>query len=193
MDPLEIIRKYYKPDSQAYTILVEHSIMVVKKCLEIAGNIEGLDPDISFLKEAGMLHDIGILFTDAPDIGCYGDLSYICHGYMGRELLENEGLTEHALVCERHVVAGLSADDVLANGLPLPARDMLPLTLEEKIICYSDKFFSKKTAGLSFEKSLEEARKGIGKYGPVQLQRFDEMTALFSRRPFQGKVPELEL
>ena len=140
-----------------------------------------------------MLHDIGILFTDAPDIGCYGSRSYICHGYMGRELLEDEGLPGHALVCERHVCAGLSANDILKHGLPLPARDMLPLTLEEKIICYADKFFSKKTASRHFEKSLEEVRQGIEKYGLCQLQRFDEMTAFFSRRPFRGKVPEREL
>ena len=188
MDPLGIIRRYYKPDSPAYAILVEHSMMVAGKCLEIAGNIEEMQPDVLFLKEAAMLHDIGILFTDAPDIGCYGNCSYICHGYMGRELLEEEGLPEHALVCERHVAVGLSASEILTHGLPLPARDMLPLTLEEKIICYADKFFSKKTAGQHFEKSLEEVRQGIEKYGPGQLQRFDEMTALFSRKPFRGKA-----
>lgn len=188
MDPLGIIRKYYKADSLVYAILIEHSTMVVEKCLEIAGYIKDLHPDISFLKEAAMLHDIGILFTDAPHIGCYGNHSYICHGYMGRELLEAEGLPEHALVCERHVGVGLSANDILAHSLPLPVRDMLPITLEEKIICYADKFYSKKAAGQRFDKSLEEVRQGIEKYGPIQLQRFDVMAALFSKKPFQGKV-----
>ena len=42
---------------------------------------------------------------------------------------------------------------------------MLPVTLEEKIICYADKFYSKKPGALCFEKTLEEVRKEIGKYG----------------------------
>lgn len=189
MDPLKIIGKYYKPASPGHTILVAHSMMVLRKCLEIVSRIERLHPDISFIREAAMLHDIGILFTETPDIGCYGDRDYICHGYLGRELLEAEGLPGHALVCERHVGVGLSLNDILTHGLPLPAREMLPLTLEEKIICYADKFFSKNRAGVCFEKSLEEVRQGIGKYGVDKLQRFDEMTNLFSRRPFPGKDP----
>jgi uncharacterized protein len=187
VDPLKIIEKYYKPTAPGYAILVDHSMMVVKKCLEIAGHIEELCPDIAFIKEAAMLHDIGILFTNAPAIGCYGDRDYICHGYLGRRLLEEEGLPRHALVCERHVGVGISINDILARELPLPARDMLPLTLEEKIICYADKFYSKKTTGRSAEKSLEEVRQGIGKYGADILRRFDEMTCLFSRKPFPGK------
>ena len=72
------------------TSLIEHSRMVVGKCLDIAANIRYPAPDISFLKEAAMLHDIGIFLTKAPDIGCHGDLDYICHGYLGRDLLEKK-------------------------------------------------------------------------------------------------------
>jgi uncharacterized protein len=126
-----------------------------------------------------MLHDIGIFLTKAPDIGCYGDRDYVCHGYLGRDLLEKEGLPVHALVCERHVGVGLSLSDILDWNLPLPAREMLPVTLEEKIICYADKFYSKKSGALCSEKTLEEVREDIRKYGDDKLQRFDEMTLLF--------------
>ena len=189
MDPLKIIRKYYKPDSLAFRMLVEHSRMVVNKCLEISENIRHLSPDLSFLREAAMLHDIGIFLTSAPDIGCSGDYAYICHGYLGRELLEQEGLPMHALVCERHVGVGLGKGDILSLNLPLPDRDMLPLTLEEKIICYADKFYSKKTGAVCFEASVEEVRKGIGKYGADMLQRFDDMTVFFNKKSFRGKDP----
>ena len=58
---------------------------------------------------------------------------------------------------------------------------MLPVTLEEKIICYADKFYSKKPGALCSEKPLEEVRKEIGKYGEDMLRRFDDMTSLFSK------------
>jgi len=179
MDPLSIISKYYSPGSLAYNTLIEHSGMVAGKCLEIAEKIKYKAPDISFLKEAAMLHDIGIFLAKAPDIGCYGNRDYICHGYLGRDLLEKEGLPIHALVCERHVGVGLSINDIMDRDLPLPVRDMLPVTLEEKIICYADKFYSKKPGALCSEKSLEEIREDIRKYGGDMLQRFDEMTLLF--------------
>jgi len=193
MDPLKIIRKYYKPDSLAYYMLIEHGRMVLNKCLEIAENISYLSPDLLFLKEAAILHDIGIFLTRAPDIGCYGDKDYVCHGYLGRELLEKEGFPRHALVCERHVGVGLSTGDIISLNLPLPVREMLPLTLEEKIICYADKFYSKKTGAVCFEASVGEVRTGIRKYGADKLQRFDDMTALFSKKSFPERdlSPEL--
>ena len=187
MDHLTIISKYYAVDSLAYVLLVEHSRMVVKKCLEIAENIKNLNPDIPFLRESAMLHDIGIIFTDAPDIGCYGKRDYICHGYLGRKLLEKEGLPRHALVCERHVGVGLSARDIIDRNLPLPTRDMLPVTLEEKIVCYADKFYSKKADAPCFAKPLGKVRQEIRKYGPDKLQRFDDMTLLFNSKSFQER------
>ena len=179
MDPLKIIEKYYKPDTAGYSILVDHSRLVMNRCLEIAGRIGDLHPDISFLKEAAMLHDIGIFMTSAPHIGCHGSLPYICHGFLGRELLEAEGLPGHALVCERHVGVGLTLNDIKGHELPLPHREMLPITLEEKIICYADKFFSKKTDGDCAEKSFEEVRQSIERYGLEQVRRFDELAGLF--------------
>jgi uncharacterized protein len=108
MDPVKIIKKYYNPDSRAYHFLIEHSRMVTKKALTIAEGLRHLNPDPCFIQEAAMLHDIGIFMTYEPRIGCYGDKTYICHGYLGREILEKEGFPRHSLVCERHVGVGLS-------------------------------------------------------------------------------------
>jgi uncharacterized protein len=76
MDPLKIIRKYYKPDSLSYRMLVEHSRMVVSKCLEISENIRHLSPDLSFLSEAAMLHDIG---DDQGPTSAVMVKDYVCH------------------------------------------------------------------------------------------------------------------
>ncbi|MBI1811221.1 MAG: HDIG domain-containing protein [Nitrospirae bacterium] len=178
MHPIEIIRKYYNPESEAYSFLVQHSRMVAKKAVEVAERVKQLNPDIKFIEEAAMLHDIGIFLTHAPQIGCHGDKPYICHGYLGRELLEREGFPKHAIVCETHIGAGLTSADIEKNNFPLPRRDMMPKTLEEQIICFADKFFSKDNEPLK-EKQISKAREFIAKFGDDKLKLFDEWLKLF--------------
>ena len=134
-------------------ILLVHSRSVTDKALALAKKHPELDLDLNFIEEAAMLHDIGIFLTDAPDIQCFGTHPYICHGYLGADLVRKEGFPRHALVCERHTGAGLSLQDIEEQNLPVPHRDMLPVSLEEEIICFADKFFSK--TKLDKEKSLE--------------------------------------
>ena len=188
MDPLHIIRKYLPPDSLTFEMLVEHSTMVREKALAAAESVKHLKPDLAFIREATLLHDIGIVLVNEPRLGCKGDRPYICHGYLGRRLLEKEGYPRHALVCERHIGTGLTVQDIMAQDLPLPKRDMQPRSLEEKIICYADKFFSKRTGQLSTEKAVSEVRSEMALFGPHRLKAFDELHALFSKRPSPGKV-----
>jgi uncharacterized protein len=178
-DPLEIIRKYYDPGSAAYRILVEHSRKVAGRALEVASRVPHLRPDAVFIGEAAMLHDIGIFMTDEPGLDCHGDKPYICHGYLGRELLEKEGLFLHALVCERHVGVGISIVDIDDLKLPVPRREMLPVSVEEKIICFADKFYSKAGGKAGLERSLDDVRRNVGKYGAQYVARFDGMLKIF--------------
>jgi len=157
LDPISIIKQHYIPDSQAYTALMTHSEYVVEKALKAAANVRHLKPDTRFIEEAGMLHDIGIIQTHAPQMGCFGELLYICHGYLGREIVEKAGFPKHALVCERHVGVGLSLRDIRKQRLPLPMHDMRPVTLEEQIICYADKFYSKSKGKFGKQKSVKKS------------------------------------
>jgi uncharacterized protein len=179
VDPVGLIDKYYAPYPVARDVLLRHSEMVARKALEVARGAPHLDPDMEFIREAAMLHDIGIFLTHAPVLGCSGESPYICHGCLGREILEQEGLPRHALVSERHVGVGITARDVKAGGLPLPARDMSPVSVEEKIICFADKFFSKDTAPPG-EKPMGQVRAAIERYGPEKLAVFDGWVGLFS-------------
>ena len=178
MNTLAIIETYYKRGSELYNTLIRHSNDVVSKSLEISRKHPELGIDEEFVREAGALHDIAIYTTNAPKIKCFGILPYISHGYLGRELLDTLGYPKHALVCERHTGSGISEVEIIEQHLPLPHRDMLPVSIEEKIICYADCFFSK--AKLGEEKSLEEVRVNLGKFGKASLDRFDELHALFS-------------
>ena len=177
MNPLTLIDKFYPEENELKHILLVHSRSVTDKALALAKKHPELDLDLNFIEEAAMLHDIGIFLTDAPDIQCFGTHPSICHGYLGTDLVRKEGFPRHALVCERHTGAGLSLQDIEEQNLPVPHRDMLPVSLEEEIICFADKFFSK--TKLDKEKSLEKARKSVEKHGGNGVQRFDRWCKLF--------------
>ncbi|MCP3922088.1 MAG: phosphohydrolase [Desulfobacterales bacterium] len=176
MDILEIIREYYVDNRTLYDIFMKHSISVRDKAIEIAEKVPHLSPDLQFVEEASMLHDIGIFLTDAPSINCHGKSPYVCHGFKGFEILVEKGYKKHGLVCERHTLMGISMETIVDRRLPLPKRDMIPLTVEEKIICYADKFFSK--SGDGREKSFDIVIKELGKYGEDQVKRFFEIKNL---------------
>lgn len=177
MNPIDIIKKYYEESSSLYNILVNHSSDVTRKALDIAKNHPELDIDIQFVREAGMLHDIGIFLTDAPSIDCYGKSPYIAHGYLGSELLQKEGYPRHALVCERHTGVGMSAEEIAERGLPIPLRDMRPVSIEEKLICFADCFFSK--THLGEERSTEVIKSKLAKFGDRSVVQFNEWCELF--------------
>lgn len=173
----QIIEKYCRGNIELKEIITRHSQSVADKALRIAEAHPELGVDKDFLYEAAMLHDIGVVKADAPGIKCFGSEPYICHGILGAEMLRAEGLPRHARVCERHTGAGLSKEDIINQGLPLPHADFLPETIEEKLICYADKFFSK--TRLDEEKTLEQAERSVGKHGEAGLVRFREWAEMF--------------
>ena len=91
MDAIALIDKYYADNPRLRELLWIHSRQVADRCLKIAALHPELDLDKAFLEEAALLHDIGILHTHAPGILCTGDAPYICHGYLGAEMLRAEG------------------------------------------------------------------------------------------------------
>lgn len=171
--PADIIRKYYNDHPLAWEILLEHSRLVTRRASKIARFLAETRPvDLQFVAEAAMLHDIGMLRTDTPEFGCNGEGPYICHGIKGREMLEDEGLYRHALVCERHIGIGLSAAEIIRENLPLPQRDMRPKSLEEQIICYADLFYSKSMARRNQGKTPEKVKGKLAKYGAEKIPIF---------------------
>ena len=176
----EIIDRYAK-DEELKRLLIVHSANVARKALDVADNC-GLGDriDRQFVWDASMLHDIGIVACDAPSIHCHGHLPYIRHGIAGAEILRKEGLGEDfCRVCERHTGSGILASEIEAQGLPLPVKDYVPETIEEKLICYADKFFSK-SGDPAREKTLERVEASMRRHGPEPLERFMKLHSLFS-------------
>ena len=160
-------------------MLVEHGKQVAQKALAAAQRVPELKPNLEFINTAAMLHDIGIYLTNSPDFGCYGKHPYICHGILGGTLLKKEGHSKLALVCERHIGVGISIADIQHHNLPLPNRDMIPVSIEEQLICYADKFFSKNGTSQPAEKSIAEIIANLKRYGPDKLKRFEAWVQMF--------------
>lgn len=176
----KLFNKYY-PEGEPLTELVwKHSSQVAELAEKLAAQHPELDIDRTFLYEAAMLHDIGVFRTHAPSILCMGNEPYMRHGIIGAEILNAEGLPAHALVCERHIGVGLTVDEILKQHLPLPLRDMQPVTLEEKLVCYADNFFSKSQPDRM--KNFDAVRHSMARYGEDNVRRFDKLAALFGSK-----------
>ncbi len=185
IDPLEIIEYFYFEDTPLRRMLLTHSMQVRDKALAILAG-SGLRLDVQLVAAGAVLHDIGIGACRAPGIGCVGTEPYIVHGVIGAAMLREYGaahgvdLEACARICERHTGSGLTAADIRSQSLPLPERDYLPETPEEKLVCLADKFFSK--SGDMREKSPDRIRRSMRKFGPDSVARFDAMCDLFGQR-----------
>lgn len=174
----KIIDTYYPAGRKVSGILLSHSRAVADEALAIERRLAlGLDP--AMVEAAAMLHDIGIIRTNAPGIGCYGSAPYLCHGPIGADMLRAAGAPEEcALVAERHTGAGLTAAEIASRGLPVPAgRSYMPESMLEKLVCYADCFYSK--SGDMKRKSLERVEASMARFGPAVLDRFRELHSLF--------------
>lgn len=167
--------------SECSDIIAEHSRAVADLALRINEKRHlGLSP--SQIEYAAMHHDIGVVHTDAKGIGCHGTEPYIRHGVIGADMLRRAGAPEWAArVAERHTGAGLTQADIINGNLPLPLdRVLVPETTLEKLICYADKFFSKRPGHLSDPKTIEKVLEEMAAHGPDTLARFNALHSLFS-------------
>lgn len=160
-------------EGEPYRIVLEHSRYVACLALDVCEHLEIAQHDRVFIEEAALLHDIGVCKVHAPGLGLHGDRPYIEHGVIGRAILEKEGYPLHGLVCERHIGVGLTITDILTQNLPLPHRDMSPISLPEQIICFADLFYSKNPQKLAHKKTVAQVRKNLFAFGEEKLQIFD--------------------
>lgn len=206
MDYLALLHRYYPEDNALRRMLLHHSRQVCARALQIVERHPELGANRNLVEAGAMLHDIGIFLTDAPGIHCHGTAHYILHGSLGAQLLRNEAeqlkkkkqqaeqLKEEQLqaiqlqeelhfyealarICERHTGTGLTRQTIIERGLPDPQKDLLPETIEEQIICYADKFYSK--SHLERERTIPQTLQSLEKFGDEGVEKFRHWTELF--------------
>jgi uncharacterized protein (TIGR00295 family) len=152
--------------------IVRHCEAVARVALVLTEALKrsGKQVDERSVMIAALLHDIGRT-----------RIQTVHHGYFGAEIAEKEGLGGAVSgMIRRHVGAGISKEE--AAKLGFPDGDYIPRTLEERIVCFSDKMVD----GERVRPLEEEVRRFIAKGHDVQrLRRLSE-----SLREDLGEDPE---
>jgi uncharacterized protein len=170
------LHERHAPTPEALDAVYTHCRIVCQIAEQLHAR-PGTDADISLVRAGALLHDVGVYrLYDAA--GTLDQAGYIRHGVLGYELLRAEGLTE--AVCRfavRHTGVGLTREDVLRQGLPLPPADYVAETPEEALVMYADKFHTK-TAPPAFLTPAAYAAY-VRRFGADKVAAFEAMRAAF--------------
>ncbi len=153
-DAISLLKKY-STDKTSFETVLAHSKAVKEVALELweKANQHGHSINRELIISGSLLHDIG-RFAFPP-----GEES-IKHGIKGAEILRRETLIKESRIAERHVGFGIRAFDIEVQHLPLPKKDYMPETKEEKIVCYADKLIAG-SERISFEATLKRFTQDI--------------------------------
>lgn len=148
--------------------VIRHCRVVAGLAKEIAEECQkkGLTVNVDLVEIGALMHDIGRSETHTVN-----------HAIIGADLARSFGLPETVLsIIKRHVGGGISASE--ARKLGWPEGIYVPQTLEEKIVCYSDKLIEG-SHRVPFNKTLRSFSKDVPAPAIKRIQRLhDEMTRL---------------
>ncbi|GGR11877.1 HD domain-containing protein [Streptomyces cinereoruber] len=183
VDEIRALHRKHAPHEEALELVLTHCEIVwriAERLLPRAGG--NLDPEL--VRAGCLLHDIGVYrLYDAE--GRLDGRNYIRHGILGHELLAAEGLPEAVCrFCSCHTGVGLTKEDVLAQGLPLPPADYVAVTPEERLVMYADKFHSKSTPPRFL--SPETYAVSVGRFGPDKVEAFGALRAAYGDPELDG-------
>ncbi|MGA4956549.1 HD domain-containing protein [Streptomyces lavendulocolor] len=144
VDEIRALHVKHAPSDEAFRLVFTHC-EIVWRIAERLIAAAGCDVDAGLVRAGCLLHDIGVYrLYDAE--GRLDLPNYLRHGLLGHELLAEEGYPDVLCrFCSCHTGVGLTKEDVLRQGLPLPPADYLAVTPEERLVMYADTFHSKST------------------------------------------------
>ena len=203
---LNVIDSLYQNQPELRELLLHHSLQVARAALAVANRHNELSLNTETILEGALLHDVGIIFTDAAGIKCYGTAPYLLHGVIGAALLRTEHLECSARIAARHTGTGLSNQQVtdelqlyfngghhtdptlrslLQTEGTLPEGAFCPETEEEQVICYVDKYYSKSKP--EREKTPEQVIASLQKFGPTVVDTFTQWYEKYGWQPLSSQ------
>ena len=190
----QLHRKYSngKYKDEWFDIVWTHSNIILKVADKIVSNLKEKEIFVNeeLLREGVLLHDIGVYSCYDEELNNNNNApAYIKHGILGYEILRREGISESvARFAMSHTGVGLTVSDIEKGNLPLPKVDMIPISLEEEILCYADKFHTKYPSFSSFE----EQKSQLSKYSDINPIIMDRFKMKFGIPNIEDLVQEYE-
>ncbi|HVC80396.1 MAG TPA: HD domain-containing protein [Chloroflexota bacterium] len=128
--------------------LIQHVVTVCERALKLADAVSAAGTPVSrqVVEYGALLHDMGIpqLKGEAVTIPEWGDRAKnllsdnLMHPILGFHLAEEHGFPLSVRRCVLCHTPGPTRRECLALGLTPPEEEMLPVTIEEKIVMYAD-------------------------------------------------------
>ncbi len=170
-DALDLLEKRFLKYRKGWKrSILDHVIIVRDLSLFLAGKMieRGENIDLKLLSTACLLHDIG--YATAKES--------VRHGVEGAKYLKEKGLEREARAAERHIGVGISREESIRLGLV--SRDLIPKTIEERILCYCDNldFFDNKTG----KHTLKDSKAVEERFGSEMGEEYRRQTEEFNRR-----------
>lgn len=147
--------------------VLKHAVKVAEVAKDLTGKLKskGYSVDEELVVAGALLHDVGRAVTH--------DVS---HGVMGGRIIRRRNLDEKlARIVERHVGGGIPIEE--ATNLKLGSLNLMPETLEEKIVCYADKLVDGDRR-IAFSETLKYFTEKLGVEHPA-IKRLEELNAFF--------------
>ncbi|MFA5776697.1 MAG: HD domain-containing protein [Patescibacteria group bacterium] len=150
--------------------------------LEIAKQLAPNDVNGELLKTGALVHDIGVYKCYDEDLNPDKSLPpYIQHGFIGFDILKNEGFPlEVCRFAVTHTATGFTKEDIERENLPYEKMDYIPVSVEEELVCYADKFHSKYPSFNTYEEQVERLKK----FDPARELKMDTLKRKYG-------IPEL--
>ncbi|WP_327000884.1 HD domain-containing protein [Dactylosporangium sp. NBC_01737] len=142
-DEIRALHERHAPSREAFDLVYTHCRIVWRIAEQLLARPGGPAVDARLVRAGCLLHDIGVYrLYDAA--GALDHAGYIRHGVLGHELLREAGLPEAVCrFCSCHTGVGVTREDVVRQGLPIPPGDYVAETEEERLVMHADKFHSK--------------------------------------------------
>ncbi|MFF4172232.1 HD domain-containing protein [Streptomyces sp. NPDC001744] len=185
VDEIRALHRKHAPHEAAFHRVFTHCEIVWRIAESLMSRLDGgVDPEL--VRAGCLLHDIGV-YRLYDTGGRLDGRNYIRHGLLGHEILAAEGLPEAVCrFCSHHTGVGLTREDVLAQGLPLPPADYVAVTPEERLVMYADKFHSKSTPPRFLTPDTYAV--SVSRFGPDKVAAFGALRAEFGDPELDGPV-----
>lgn len=180
-DPqIEALHRKYAASEQDFQLIYTHCQIVEAIAMQLIHD-NSLAIDKQLVHVGCLLHDIGVypLMDDAGRI-----TKGVTHGVIGEELLKNEGFPENVWrLASHHTGVGLTKQDVIDQGIPIPPADYTARTDEERLIMYADKFHTKNKPPTDPPHfcTFEWYKSSVRQFGEDKVIKFEALAELFGK------------